>query len=66
MPCRIISPSGKILAQTAEYGTAAVAEIDLSDHDKVFWLSVPDAPSTPENIYRSERRPELYGLLTRF
>lgn len=66
MPCRVISPSGKILAQTEEYGAAAVAEIDLSDHDKVFWLSVPDAPSTPENIYRSERRPELYGLLTRF
>lgn len=63
MPCRIISPSGKILAQTAKYGTAAVAEIDLSNRDKVFWLSVPD---TPENIYRSDRRPELYRLLLRF
>ena len=63
MPCRIISPYGKIHAQTVEYGTAAVAEIDLSDHGKVFWLSVP---GTPENIYRRERRPELYGLLTRF
>lgn len=59
-PSKIIAPDGEILAQTDEIGEAAIAEIDLNDKKQIYWLSIPAAYSEPNNVYMSERRPELY------
>ena len=60
-PSKIIAPDGKILAQTDEVGSAAVAEVDLSDKKQMYWLSTAASFSIPGNIYKNERRPELYN-----
>lgn len=50
-PTKIISPSGEILAHTAEDGECAFAEIDLNKNDYICWLSVGGANSNPKERF---------------
>lgn len=62
-PTKIISPSGEILAHTAEDGECAFAEIDLNKNDYIYWLSVGGANSNPKEVYENECRDDMYGYL---
>ena len=60
-PTKIISPSGKILAQCNTEGEAAKVEIDLNSYEGIRNLSIPNCYSNPHNIYMHEWRDDLYG-----
>ncbi len=63
-PSRIVDPTGKVLAETAQ--GIAVAEIDLAQEFRVHWLSVGPADGEARSLYIKERRPDTYkGLGTR-
>lgn len=62
-PSKIIDPCGNVLAMTKEDGKPAIWEIDFDEQKTIPWLSV-GAPGIPGNIYRNERRADLYGNLT--
>ncbi len=59
-PSKIIAPDGEILDQTDEIGGVAFAEVDLKDKKQMYWLSIPASFSVPANVYKNERRHELY------
>lgn len=65
-PTKIISPSGKIIAEAKSDGDIAFAEVDLNKEENtyIYWLSVGPAYTDPHNIYQNEFRPEMYPRVT--
>ena len=65
-PSRIYAPSGEIIAQMAEPGRYAWADITLPFHDWCPHLSVGPSRAEPRNIYIRERNVEADERLTKF
>lgn len=57
---RIVSPEGKVLAETIEPAGLAFAEVDMDEVHRVHWLSVGPGKGDPRSLYLKERRPETY------
>ena len=66
LPCKIINPKGEILAQTINNCDVAMAEVDLKDKDLIGYLSIPGTYTIPANVYKNDRRPELYKQISEF
>ena len=60
---KIFNPEGVELA-AACLGGAAIAEVDLNEEFLVRYLSVNNSEASRKNMYRNERRPDLYKALT--
>ena len=60
LPSGIIDRNGIWVAKTFEENGFAVADIDLNDRKRVFWLSVGPGMGDPYQLYIDESRPELY------
>lgn len=60
---KIFNPEGTELA-AATMGGAAIAEVDLNEEFLVRYLAVSRSGASRKNIYRNERRPDLYKALT--
>ena len=60
LPNGIIDRDGKWIAQTFEDCGFAVADIDLNDRKRTFWLSVGPGMGDPYELYYDESRPEVY------
>ena len=65
-PCRIYAPDGRILAQTAERGRFARADITLPFRNPVIYLSVGASKGEPRNLYVRERNVEAGKRLNGF
>ena len=64
--CRIYAPDGRILAQTAEQGRFASAEITLPFRNPIAYLSVGASNGEPRNLYIRERNVEAGKRLSGF
>ena len=60
LPSGIIDRDGTWIAKTFEDCGFAVADIDLNDRKRTFWLSVGAGQGDPYELYFDESRPELY------
>lgn len=60
----ITGRKGQVLATADPQKGYAIAEVDVNAYDPIFWLSAPDANTDPRSVYRQERRPDLYNILT--
>lgn len=60
LPSGIIDRDGRWIAQTFEDCGFAVADIDLNDRKRTFWLSVGPGGGDPYELYYDESRPEVY------
>ena len=60
LPNGIIDRDGTWVAKTFEDCGYAVADIDLSERKRTFWLSVGPGQGDPYELYYDESRPELY------
>lgn len=60
-PTRIVTPDGEVLAHTDEDLTPVIAEIDLNEKQRMFWLSVGPAEGEIHGIYRFEKNPKSFG-----
>ena len=60
LPSGMIDRDGKWIARTFEDCGFAVADIDLKDRKRTFWLSVGPGMGDPYELYCDESRPELY------
>ena len=60
VPARVIRLDGTVCAETRENPGYAVAEIDLNERFRTYWLSVGPAMGEGASLYRMERRPECY------
>ena len=60
LPNGIIDRDGKWIAKTFEDNGFAVADIDLAERKRVFWLSVGPGLGDPYQLYYDESRPEIY------
>lgn len=65
-PCRIYAPDGRILAQTAEPGSFACADITLPFRNPIAYLSVGASQGEPRNLYIRERNVEAGKRLNGF
>ena len=54
-------PDGEVLAHTDEDLTPVMAEIDLNEKQRMFWLSVGPAQGEIHGIYRYEKNPKSFG-----
>lgn len=61
---RITGRNGQVLATADPQKGYAIAEVDVNAYDPIFWLSAPGADTDPKSVYRQERRPDLYEILT--
>ena len=59
--CGIVTPDGEVLAHTDEDLTPVMAEIDLNEKQRMFWLSVGPAQGEIHGIYRFEKNPKSFG-----
>ena len=60
LPNGIIDRDGTWVAKTFEDCGYAVADIDLNERKRTFWLSVGPGQGDPYELYYDESRPELY------
>ena len=60
-PTRIVTPDGTVLVHTNTDLAAAVAEIDLNEKQRMFWLSVGPADGEIHGIYRFEKNPKSFA-----
>ena len=60
LPSGIIDRDGTWVAKTFEDCGYAVADIDLSERKRTFWLSVGPGQGDPYELYYDESRPALY------
>ena len=60
LPNGIIDRDGTWIARTFEENGFAVADIDLAERKRVFWLSVGPGLGDPTSLYYDESRPEVY------
>ena len=60
LPNGVIDRDGMWIAKTFEDGGYAVADIDLNDRKRTFWLSVGAGQGDPYELYFDESRPEVY------
>ena len=60
LPNGIIDRDGTWRAQTFEDGGYAVADLDLNERKRTFWLSVGPGDGDPYELYYDESRPEVY------
>ena len=60
LPNGIIDRDGKWIAQTFADCGFAVADIDLNDRKRTFWLSVGPGLGDPYELYYDESRPGVY------
>lgn len=58
----IISPTGKVLAETTDDFGVAISEIDLNREYRLLWLSV-GAEGEAKSLYIKERHPHTYKAL---
>ncbi len=65
-PCRIYDPEGRIIAQTAEPGRHASAEITLPFSKPFLYLSVGASQGEPSNLYIRERNVESFKRVSSF
>ena len=56
----IIDRDGKWIAETKEENGFAVADIDLNERKRTFWLSVGPGEGDPYELYIDESRPAIY------
>ncbi len=65
MPTKIVSPRGEVIAQECRDGEVAFADVDIYDEKNrnLYWLSVGDADTDPNGIYKNEIRPDLYDII---
>ncbi|MBE6611968.1 MAG: carbon-nitrogen hydrolase family protein, partial [Ruminococcaceae bacterium] len=59
-PTRIVTPDGEVLAHTDADLTPVVADIDLNEKQRMFWLSVGPADGEIHGIYRFEKNPDSF------
>ena len=60
LPSGIIDRDGTWVAKTFEDCGYAVADIDLNERKRTFWLSVGPGQGDPYELYYDESRPALY------
>ncbi len=60
LPSAIIDRDGQWLDETKEKNGFAWKELDLNDRTRSFWLSVGPSMGDPYQLYKYERRPEVY------
>ena len=60
LPSGIIDRDGKWIAKTYEDCGFAVADIDLNERKRTYWLSVGAGQGDPYELYFDESRPEIY------
>ena len=60
LPNGIIDRDGAWIAKTFEDGGYAVADLDLADRKRTYWLSVGAGQGDPYELYFDESRPEVY------
>ena len=60
LPNGIIDRDGQWIAKTFEDCGFAVADLDLNDRKRTFWLSVGPGGGDPYELYYDESRPEIY------
>ena len=60
LPNGIIDRDGTWIAKTFDDCGYAVADIDLNDRKRTFWLSVGAGQGDPYELYYDESRPEVY------
>ena len=60
LPNGIIDRDGTWLAQTMEDNGFAVADVDLAERKRTYWLSVGPGDGDPYELYYDESRPEIY------
>ena len=60
LPNGIIDRDGTWIAKTFEDNGYAVADLDLNERKRTFWLSVGPGQGDPYELYFDESRPEVY------
>ena len=60
LPNGIIDRDGQWIAKTFEDCGFAVADLDLNERKRTFWLSVGAGQGDPYELYYDESRPEVY------
>lgn len=60
LPSGVIDRDGQWIAQTFEDCGFAVADLDLNERKRTFWLSVGPGGGDPYELYYDESRPEIY------
>jgi len=61
---RITDRKGDDIATADEEKKFAIAEVDINEYNKTFWLSAPDSWTDSRFVFMGERRPDLYGEMT--
>jgi len=61
LPAVIVDRDGEWLAETTEKNGFAFKELDLNERKRSFWLSVGPSFGDPYQLYKMERRPEVYA-----
>jgi len=60
---RITDRRGDDIATADPDAKFAIAEVDINEYNKTFWLSAPDSWTDSRFVFMGERRPDLYGIL---
>ena len=60
LPNGVIDRDGQWIAKTFEDRGYAVADLDLNERKRTFWLSVGPGGGDPYELYYDESRPEVY------
>lgn len=60
LPSVIVDRDGEWLAKTTDQNGFAFKELDLNERKRSFWLSVGPSFGDPYQLYKMERRPEVY------